>query len=235
MRNVSVGLRIGLAAIALGLVSLGAAQTWIQGFDAAHTGVSPYEFTPPLALVWKFSSDEAIEEARRGPSWLRGAGPGEVGPEMMGPAMGGEMGMAPGAPGEMMGGMPGPGGPAGLPGPGMMGAPGAGGVPGFRATSLPKPLAAPAVAPDRILFAVGQNVYCVDRVTGAKLWNRNIGSTVYGSPAFCEGYFYVADDAGRIHALKAENGSEDWVFRLDKGVRSGITIHENVLYVGCDD
>jgi outer membrane protein assembly factor BamB len=202
-------------------VALGQGQhVWVQGYDAQQTSVSPFEFSPPFALMWQFSSDEAISESKRtptaaAPGGMLGAGPG--------------MGM-PGMPG--MEGMP----PGGMPG--MEGMPGAmpgTGPAGVATTTLPKPVASPVVASDRVFFAIGSNVYCLDRVTGAQLWKRSVGGRVYGTPAYASGYLYVAEDNGGIHALNADRGSEEWVFRLDKGVRTPLLYVEGVLYMGCED
>lgn len=175
---------------------------WMLGYNARHTGVSPWDFSPPLALMWQFSSEPALKAKQR------------VGP-----------GVPAGLP--MMGGMEGP---------GMLGA-----MPAGRAgravsgSALPRPIASPVVAEDRVFFAVDSTVYCVDRITGEQLWKRGVGAKVYSTPVYVNGYLYVAGDDGRVHALRADRGSEEWVFRLDKGVRSALAYQDGVLYMGSED
>jgi len=205
---------------------------WMVGYDPQHTNACPGEFTPPAALQWKFSTDEALSE-RPGTRPMPGAGSQQ---QPLGPAAGGMWpgGMGPG--GGMMGGPGGLGGPGAPGGPGRQPMPG-GTTPGITAasTTLPKPVASPVVGPDRVFFAIDQNVYCVDRVTGAQLWKRGVGAKVFASPVYVDNYVYVAGDDGRIHALRAQDGSEEWVYRLDKGVRSAITYANGCLFFGCED
>ncbi|MCD6362231.1 MAG: PQQ-binding-like beta-propeller repeat protein, partial [Armatimonadetes bacterium] len=183
------------AVVLLSSSALAAGEIWMQGYTPAHTSVSPYDFAPPVALMWRFSSEEAKKATpQRQPAML--------GPEAM-------MGMG-GPPGMMPGGTSG-------------------------GTKLPKPVASPVVASDRVFFAIGKTVYCVDRITGEQLWKRGMGANVYSTPVYANGYLYVAGDDGRIHAISANNGSEEWVYRLDKGVRAPLTYADGVLYIGCDD
>jgi len=206
-----VGRLLWIPAVLWAAVALGQGDDiWMAGYNPQHTAVSPYEFAPPLALLWQFSSDEAIEETAR-------------------PAAGGLAGML-GMQGEMMGGMPGQPEMGGPPGMGMHGPGGMG-----SGTRLPKPVASPVVAGDRVFFALASNVYCVDRITGEQLWKRGVGARVWATPVYAKGYLYVAEDNGGIHALKTDRGSEEWLFRLDKGVRSALVYDDGALYAGCED
>lgn len=222
----------------------GHAAAWMVGYDPQHTSACPGEFTPPAALQWKFSTDEAVSE-RPGLRPTPGGGTQPIGPAAGGAWPGGMVpggGMMPGGMGPGEGMMPGGMGPGGDMMPGGPGGPlgrrGTGGTaPGATAasTTLPKPVASPVVGPDRIFFVVDQTVYCVDRVSGAQLWKRGVGAKVFSSPVYVDNYVYVAGDDGRIHALRAQDGSEDWVYRLDKGVRSAITYANGCLFFGCED
>lgn len=182
-------------------------DVWMIGYDSQRTAVSPFDFTPPLALMWQFTSEEAVRESQRQPGTRGIEGmmgmPGDPGMPMVG-----------GMPGARRGGL----GPAGMP-----------------TTRLSIPVASPVVASDRVFFIINANVYCVDRITGTQLWQRSVGGRVYGSPVYANGYLYVAEDSGGVHTLRGDRGGEEWLFRLDKGVRSPLTYHKGVLYMGCED
>lgn len=54
------------------------------------------------------------------------------------------------------------------------------------------------------------SVYCLNAADGKKLWRAKVDAGVYTSP-LCDGRrVYFGDRAGVFHALKADNGSEDW-------------------------
>lgn len=225
MKRALLILAVGAGAWAAMLGGTGYAAVWMVGYDPQHTNVCPGEFTPPAALQWKFTTQEALSER---PATRPTVGMGEGQP--MGPAVGGQWPGAMGGGGGMM-----PGGPGG-----------GGGPSGFRggrtatrtavATStLPKPVASPVAGPDRAFFVIEQTLYCIDRVTGAQLWNRGVGARVFSSPVCVDNYVYVAGDDGRIHAIRAQDGSVEWVYRLDKGVRSPLTYANGCLFFGCED
>ncbi|MCX7598216.1 MAG: PQQ-binding-like beta-propeller repeat protein [Armatimonadetes bacterium] len=201
------------------------AAVWMVGYDPQHTNVCPGEFTPPAALQWKFSTEEALSE-RSATRPTVGVGAGQP----LGPAAGGQWPGAMGGGGMMQAGPGVGGGPAGFGEAGRT-APRT----GVASSTLPKPVASPVVGPDRAFFVVDQTVYCVDRVTGAQLWKRPVGARVFSSPIYVDNYVYVGGDDGRVHAIRAQDGSVEWVYRLDKGVRSAFTYANGCLFFGCED
>lgn len=68
-------------------------------------------------------------------------------------------------------------------------------------------------------------------LTAQKAWSFR-GGAVTGTPAYDEGVLYFADFAGKLHALKAEDGSEVWSAELGAGVDSSVALDETHVYVG---
>jgi outer membrane protein assembly factor BamB len=79
------------------------------------------------------------------------------------------------------------------------------------------------------------HVYAVNASTGAQLWTNYLSNQgIDGSPAFANGYLYVAggDD---IYALKASTGDEAWDFTTGNTVENSPAVSDGVVYAGSDD
>ena len=54
------------------------------------------------------------------------------------------------------------------------------------------------------------NVYALNAVNGAELWNQTIGPVEMSSPTVVNGVVYIGDLNGNIYALNAVNGAKLW-------------------------
>ncbi len=65
---------------------------------------------------------------------------------------------------------------------------------------------------DGSVFVAGydNNVYALDKASGAKRWTAAIGDRARPSPAFADGRVYVASWDGNVYALDARSGQERW-------------------------
>jgi hypothetical protein len=62
----------------------------------------------------------------------------------------------------------------------------------------------PAVANGYVYIgAYGDNVYCLNATTGAKVWNYTTGDPVYSSPAVANGYVYIGSADDNVYVFGA--------------------------------
>ena len=96
---------------------------------------------------------------------------------------------------------------------------------------------------DGLLF-VGSNdgnIYCLDALTGKKIWNYNTGGIISdSSPAVAYGYVYVGSMDGNVYAFNALTGEKIWNYTTycsysGYGVESSPAVAGGVVYVGSDD
>jgi outer membrane protein assembly factor BamB len=97
---------------------------------------------------------------------------------------------------------------------------------------------APAVANGNVYFgAMDDNFYCVNALTGAKVWNFSMSSLAQSSPSVANGYVYFGSEDGNLYCLNALTGAQVWnstsssieagSFESDPAVANGY------VYYGC--
>lgn len=89
----------------------------------------------------------------------------------------------------------------------------------------------------KIFFASFDNfLYCLDVMTGKEVWRFRTGK--YGNsvgPEILNGKLIHASRDGILYSIDPETGKELWRFKAELGIFSGLLIHENTIYFGCED
>ena len=67
------------------------------------------------------------------------------------------------------------------------------------------------------------------------LWTFSMGSPVHSSPAIYKDNIYFVSSEGILKAIDMETGEEKWDLDLKASCNSSPMIHNNRLYIGCDD
>ncbi len=79
-------------------------------------------------------------------------------------------------------------------------------------------------------------VYAIDRQTGAQVWRHDVGSSVPGSITLANGLLLVGGVDKKLHALKADDGSELWASaELGGWVWGEALVQDGVVYFGSLD
>jgi parallel beta-helix repeat protein len=95
----------------------------------------------------------------------------------------------------------------------------------------------PAVADGKVYVGSDDgNVYCLDAVTGAQVWNYTTGegNYVFSSPAVVAGKVYVGSLAGKVYCLDAVTGAQVWNYTTGDWVESSPAVADGVAYVGSE-
>ena len=74
-----------------------------------------------------------------------------------------------------------------------------------------------------------QNVYALDRTTGARLWTYATGSSNGALAGLVGGVLYVSSSDGTIHAVDAASGNELWRFRVEGDPTTPVVIDGRVI------
>lgn len=89
----------------------------------------------------------------------------------------------------------------------------------------------------KVYFASFDNyLYAVDIETGKEVWRFRTGK--YGNsvgPEIMGDKLIHGSRDGNLFAINPETGEELWRFKAEMGIFSGILIHENRIYFGCED
>jgi outer membrane protein assembly factor BamB len=92
----------------------------------------------------------------------------------------------------------------------------------------------PAVANGRVYVgSEDKNVYGLDALTGARIWNYTTDSAVYySSPAVAYGKVYVGTNGGRVYSLDASTGAYIWDYATGAQVFSSPAVANGNVYIG---
>lgn len=86
-----------------------------------------------------------------------------------------------------------------------------------------------------------KNVYCLNSITGTKVWNYSTAGAITSSPTIAAGCIYVGSHDSKVYCLNAETGSKIWNYTIPNyGLGNGwVTdspcISNGRVYVGCSD
>jgi eukaryotic-like serine/threonine-protein kinase len=67
------------------------------------------------------------------------------------------------------------------------------------------------------------------------LWTRSTGGAIRSSPAVYNGVVYVGSDDHKLYAFDATTGKPYWQFLTGGGIDSSPTVYNDVVYVGSND
>ena len=76
------------------------------------------------------------------------------------------------------------------------------------------------------------NLYCLNAITGAKIWNYVTEGALFGSPAVVGSYVYVGDFDNITYCLNAFTGVQVWNYTTDNALWSLPAVAGNYLYIG---
>jgi hypothetical protein len=80
-----------------------------------------------------------------------------------------------------------------------------------------------------------KNVYALNTLTGALVWNYTTGNVVASSPAVAGGIVYVGSDDNKTYALDASTGTLVWNYTTGNYVESSPAVVNGIVYIGSDD
>ncbi len=97
-------------------------------------------------------------------------------------------------------------------------------------------LHAPATDGERLYVSAAEKGVIALDATGKRLWTRDVGSVVYGTPVLDEEHAYVGDLQGNVHAIRLEDGSLAWSkHHALYSFEQTALLHEGILYLGAWD
>jgi outer membrane protein assembly factor BamB len=79
------------------------------------------------------------------------------------------------------------------------------------------------------------SLYAFEASDGTKLWSHPTGSTIFSSPAVANGLVYVGSNDHKLYALDAKTGTPRWTFTTGNQVISSPTVANGIVYVGSND
>jgi outer membrane protein assembly factor BamB len=97
-------------------------------------------------------------------------------------------------------------------------------------------LSTPVVSGGFVYFgATNGNVYCLDEISGAKVWNTPLPSPIWSSPALAYGRIFIGCNDGRLYCLDASTGVKIWDYLSGGQVWSAPSVADGkVIFGSCD-
>ncbi|MCL5282678.1 MAG: PQQ-binding-like beta-propeller repeat protein [Planctomycetes bacterium] len=86
-----------------------------------------------------------------------------------------------------------------------------------------------------VLGGRDEQVHCVRRDSGAKVWTFKTQGEVNSSPVICGDKVIVGSDDGRLYLLALANGQQVWSYEMGQPVTSSPAVVGGLVVVGCDD
>ncbi len=116
----------------------------------------------------------------------------------------------------------------------------------FTPASNPTPPPGPAANSDGVFASMGNNLYCLERSSGRKIWNYRTDRPLYVSPVVVEGKLYVGSGEQpenwgyypvwhKFYALNASSGAELWTYDVKNSVNSPPIVKGDTVYVSLYD
>lgn len=93
-----------------------------------------------------------------------------------------------------------------------------------------------AVTEDRVVWGDrSDQVLCVDRNSGEKIWHFQTLGDVDSSPVISQDKVVVGANDGRVYLLSLDTGDKLWSYELGKPVMSSPAVSDGCVIIGCDD
>lgn len=92
----------------------------------------------------------------------------------------------------------------------------------------------PAVVGNRVYVGSQDHyLYCLNKLTGAKVWAFDTGSQVPSSPAVDDGVVYILSNNGMFYALDADDGTLQWSRNIGSGSWdwSSPAVHDDNVFI----
>ena len=87
---------------------------------------------------------------------------------------------------------------------------------------------------DKYIYVGTENnqIFCLNRNSGDKVWSLAARSTLFGVPAEDGGQLYFTDVKGNIYCLDGKTGTIIWEQHLDENIYNGPVIGNKYIFVG---
>ncbi len=79
------------------------------------------------------------------------------------------------------------------------------------------------------------NLYALDKETGAFRWKFATEGGITGKPAAEDGIVFIGSEDSRLYALSANHGDLVWTYYTEGPIRSSPTLSDGHVFVGSDD
>jgi outer membrane protein assembly factor BamB len=98
---------------------------------------------------------------------------------------------------------------------------------------LPHLYTSPLVWKDRIYIGSKRGqMFCVNRITGKKIWHFTAKASLMGIPAESESTVFFCDVKGNLYSIDAISGFHHWITELQPNVYGGPIIVDDRIFVG---
>ncbi len=90
----------------------------------------------------------------------------------------------------------------------------------------------PTVSTNRVFVGTTTGVAAFNAITGATIWNRNLGANFTASPTVAGSTLYVGDLSGNYYALSITTGATIWKVTLAGSFYGSAVLANGIIYVG---
>ena len=90
----------------------------------------------------------------------------------------------------------------------------------------------PAVVSSHVYVGTTTGVAAYNALTGATLWNRNLGANFSASPTVVGSTLYIGDLSGNFYALNAGTGATIWKVTFAGYIYGSAVVANGIIYVG---
>ncbi len=100
-------------------------------------------------------------------------------------------------------------------------------------TALPHIYTPPLIWDQKVYAGTNYGqLFCVDKLTGNKIWHFPAKASIYSTLAESEGHIFFGDAAGNLYCIDGKNGESLWTKTLAPNIYSGPVIAENRIFIG---
>lgn len=101
----------------------------------------------------------------------------------------------------------------------------------------PKEYSQPFITDNYIYVAVSDNnLYCIDKKNGDKIWNYEAFGQIGSSLLYHEGSIYFGDNKGNFYSISSEKGTKKWSYKTNSLILSlPLIVEENVYFLTTSD
>jgi outer membrane protein assembly factor BamB len=97
-------------------------------------------------------------------------------------------------------------------------------------------ISSPVVADGKVYVGSNDtNVYCLNALTGALIWDYTTGNDVFSSPAVADCKVYVGSFDSKVYCLNAADGALIWSYKTGMMIYSSPAVANGVVYIGSID
>jgi outer membrane protein assembly factor BamB len=92
----------------------------------------------------------------------------------------------------------------------------------------------PAVAGDYVYVNAAEGgLYCLDALTGEKIWHTPLVRSMMSAPAVVDGYLYVGSDNANFYCFNASTGTKLWNYTIREDINFPVVV-DGYVYVSSE-